>query len=117
MTSRTFACSCALEGEGDVTFTCDGNASCDLHCGDQCDIICPGTTGCSAESGASASFECQGNAECEFTCLSDCTVSCGGATRCLVHCDDPDACDLSDCRNAIDCGNDTHACGRPCPTT
>ncbi len=116
---RTCSCAggteCALEGEGDVTFTCDGNASCDLSCGDGCEIICPGTTGCVAESGAGASFECQGNAMCEFTCLADCSVSCGGTTQCLVHCDDEDECDLSDCRNSTDCGEGTFACGRACP--
>jgi hypothetical protein len=107
--------SCVLEGEGDVTFTCDGNASCGLACGDDCDIICPGTTGCTAEAGARARFECQGSASCEFTCRADCVVSCGGASQCLVTCDDVETCDLSQCRDATDCGDGVFACGRACP--
>lgn len=117
--TRTCSCAggtdCVLDGEGDVTFTCDGNASCGLSCGEGCDIVCPGTTGCVAESGAAATFVCQGTAECDFTCLDDCTVSCGGSTRCLVHCADEDTCDLSDCRGAVSCGDQTFACGRACP--
>jgi hypothetical protein len=117
--TRTCSCSggtsCALEGEGNVTFTCDGNAACDLSCGSNCDIICPGTTGCTAEAGASASFECQGNAMCEFTCLADCSVLCQGAAQCLVTCDDTEPCDLDNCSNSTDCGNGVFACGRACP--
>lgn len=117
--TRTCSCSggtsCALAGEGNVTFSCDGNASCGLSCGDDCNIICPGTTGCTAESGARARFECQGSALCEFTCHADCSVYCGGSTQCLVTCDDVNACDLSQCRNSTDCGNGIFACGRACP--
>lgn len=117
--TRTCSCSggtdCVLEGEGNVTFTCDGNASCGLSCGSACDIVCPGTTGCVAKAGPSAYFECQGNATCEFTCEADCEVSCGGAARCLVTCDDPDQCDLSACRGSTDCGDGVFACGRDCP--
>jgi hypothetical protein len=119
--SDTRSCSCAggtecvIEGEGNVTFTCDGNASCGLGCGENCDIICPGTTGCVAESGSGATFECQGTASCEFTCEADCSVSCGGAASCLVRCADADTCDLSECRGSTDCGDGVFACGRACP--
>lgn len=117
--TRTCSCAggtdCTLVGSSDVTFACDGNASCGLSCGDDCDIICPGTTGCIADAGKRAYFECQGNAQCEFTCRADCEVSCGGASRCLVTCEDPDACDLSDCRGSTDCGGGVFACGRACP--
>jgi hypothetical protein len=117
--TRTCSCAggteCTLEGESDVTFTCDGNASCGLSCGDGCNIICPGTTGCTAEAGAGARFECQGNAECEFTCLADCAVHCSGASQCLVTCADEASCNLSDCRGSTDCGDGLFACGRACP--
>ena len=117
--TRTCSCSggtnCVLEGEGNVTFICDGNASCGLGCGDDCNIVCPGTTGCTAESGARARFECQGNAACEFTCHADCSVQCGGTAQCLVSCADPNTCDLSNCRSSMDCGGGVFACGRACP--
>ncbi len=117
--TRTCSCAggtdCTLLGEGNVTFTCDGNASCGLTCGDDCNIVCPGTTGCVADSGARARFECQGNAECEFTCHADCSVHCGGTASCLVTCEDMDACDLSDCNGSTDCGDGVFACGRDCP--
>jgi hypothetical protein len=117
--TRTCSCAggtdCVLEGEGQVTFTCDGNASCGLSCGDDCNVVCPGTTGCNAESGARARFECQGTAACEFRCHADCAVFCGGTSQCLVTCDDVNACDLSACRNSTDCGGGIFACGRECP--
>jgi hypothetical protein len=117
--TRTCSCSggteCELSGEGNVTFTCDGNAACDLHCDEDCNIVCPGTTGCTAESGPGASFECQGNASCEFTCQADCTVLCAGAAQCLVTCTDEDTCNLDDCRDATPCGEGVFACGRACP--
>jgi hypothetical protein len=117
--TRTCSCSggtdCVLAGEGNVTFSCDGNASCGLSCTNDCNIICPGTTGCVADSGARARFECQGNASCEFTCKADCVVQCAGAAQCLVTCTDPETCDLTDCRGSTDCGGGVFACGRSCP--
>jgi hypothetical protein len=117
--ARTCSCSggteCVLAGEGNVTFSCDGNASCGLSCTNDCNIVCPGTTGCVADSGARARFECQGNASCEFTCKADCSVQCAGAAQCLVTCADPDTCDLSNCRASTDCGDGVFACGRACP--
>jgi hypothetical protein len=117
--TRTCSCAggteCTLAGEGNVTFTCDGNASCDLVCGDDCNIVCPGTTGCTAESGAGAEFECQGNASCDFTCQADCVVDCQGAAQCLVRCEDEATCNLDACRGATPCGDGVFACGRACP--
>jgi hypothetical protein len=117
--TRTCSCSggteCTIEGEGNLRFTCDGNASCDLNCGNDCEIVCPGTTGCTAEAGEGASFECQGNAICEFTCRANCSVRCAGAAQCLVTCDDTEPCNLDECQGSTDCGNGVFACGRACP--
>ena len=76
---------CTLEGD-DVTFYCDGNASCDLTCGLYCHVVCPGTTGCTTTLGDGSSAECQGTATCDFTCEGDCDISCGGTSNCSVEC-------------------------------
>lgn len=88
---------CAIDGASDVTFYCDGNASCDLKCGAECHVVCPGTTQCAATLGPAGSAECQGTASCEYTCDADCDIECGGNTDCSIECHD-------------DCERDGDAC-------
>lgn len=100
--TRTCSCAggtaCVLEGADDVTFRCEGNASCDLACGVGCHVICPGTTGCTTVLGDDSSAECQGNATCNFTCEGDCEISCGGASTCEVTCADDCELEGTSCR-------------------
>lgn len=89
---------CTLEGAEDVTFECDGNASCDLTCGTGCHVVCPGTTGCTTTLADDASAECQGTATCDFYCEGDCDIECGGNTDCTVECADDCELEGTDCR-------------------
>jgi hypothetical protein len=87
--TQTCSCSggttCALEGGSNVTFTCDGNAACELSC-EGCDVICPGTTGCTVTLGNGGTAECQGNAICDYECTGNCDIQCGGASQCSTTC-------------------------------
>lgn len=118
--TRTCTChggtQCTIEGEEDITLVCDGNASCDLACGDRCHVICPGTTGCTAEMGDDSTAECQGNAECDYTCLGDCEVQCSGTPQCIVRCADGATCTITECDSQLtDCGGGIQACRTNCP--
>ena len=118
--TRTCSCAggteCTIEGEGNVTLTCDGNASCDLSCGVGCHVICPGTTGCTAEMGDEGTADCQGNAFCDYTCLGDCQVTCSGTPECIVRCTDGAECTILACEGSLtDCGDGVQVCRTQCP--
>ena len=118
--TRTCTCQggteCTIEGEEDITLVCDGNASCDLACGNRCHVICPGTTGCTAEMGDDSIAECQGNAECDYTCLGDCEVQCSGTPQCIVRCAEGATCTIVDCDSQLtDCGDGIQVCRTNCP--
>ncbi|MGM0556411.1 MAG: hypothetical protein ACQEVA_08550 [Myxococcota bacterium] len=83
--SCTGGTTCELEGGDDFTFTCDGNAACQLSC-NSCDVICPGTTGCTVSLGDGGTGECQGTATCEYECTGNCEISCGGTSNCTTTC-------------------------------
>jgi hypothetical protein len=91
--AETNTCSC-LGGtdcviEGDVpgmTLLCEGNARCDLECGDECHVECPGTGGCDALMGANSTGVCNGTGSCTFLCVGDCSVDCPGSSSCVVSC-------------------------------
>jgi hypothetical protein len=95
---------CVVEGGVGVTLTCDGNARCDLACGEECHVDCHGTTGCDATLGDNSTAACSGTVDCNYTCLGDCVVDCPGTSRCTVACADGATCEVTSCPSVTDCG-------------
>ena len=98
-----------------VTLKCEGNAACNLSCGTQCHVECPGTTGCTATVDDESTLLCTGTGECDFACTADCTAECQGTSRCVVRCTEGATCDVT-CPSPTSCPDGlTTACGRACP--
>lgn len=118
--TRTCTCSggtdCALAGEeSSVTFECDGNATCDLTCGTDCHVVCPGTAGCTATMGDGSTAVCNGTGDCHYTCVGDCSVDCPGASSCTLTCPMGATCEITSCPQMVDCGDGVLACRNACP--
>jgi len=108
--------SCSVAGGG-IEFDCQGNAACELTCGDDCLITCPGTTSCGVVAGDGSVVRCPGTASCDVTCEGDCDVTIEGAADAVVRCEAEDigaVCELSGC-SFDDCGDGVYACGTACP--
>lgn len=118
--TRTCACQggteCVVEGYDDVTLVCEGNARCELSCGDRCHVECPGTAGCNAEMGDDSSAVCNGTGDCEYTCSGDCEVNCPGVSRCVLRCPEDAECQITDCPAITlqECGNGVLVCRSTC---
>ena len=118
--SRTCTCNggtlCTVEGAEDITFVCEGNASCDLECGVGCHIECPGTSGCTAVLGDESTAVCNGSGFCDIECDGDCAVDCPGSEMCVLDCPVDATCEITSCEGEIvDCGNGVLACRASCP--
>lgn len=106
---------CVVEADGAVTLVCEGNARCDLECGDNCTVDCPGTSGCAAGMGANSTGTCAGNAACDYTCAGDCSIDCPGAARCTLVCPEGAECEITSCPMVTSCPNGVLACRASCP--
>jgi hypothetical protein len=107
---------CTVDGDS-IEFTCDGNAGCNLVCGNDCLITCPGTTMCTVELGDKGVVTCPGTAQCDVLCHADCSVSVAGTADAIVRCENEATgatCTITGC-TPTDCGNGVHACGTACP--
>jgi hypothetical protein len=105
-----------LEGDGnDVTFECEGNATCDLTCGTNCHVICPGTAGCIAAMGDDSTGVCNGTGSCDYTCDGDCSVDCPGTSACTLDCPVEATCEITSCPQVEDCGDGLLVCRTSCP--
>lgn len=108
--------SCSVTGGG-IEFTCDGNAACDLSCGEDCLIFCPGTTSCAVTAGDQAVVRCPGTASCSITCEESCSVEIEGAADAVVRCEAESTgatCEITGC-SLEDCGDGVYACRATCP--
>ncbi len=119
--TRTCSClggtECVVEGADDVTLICEGNARCELECGNRCHVECPGTAGCSAEMGFDSTAICNGTGDCEYYCLGDCEVDCPGTSACFVYCPEDAFCEITSCPQVEECEDGGLACRRDCPET
>lgn len=107
---------CTVEASGEVTLVCEGNARCDLACGDGCHVECPGTSGCSAEMGDGSTGVCNGTGTCDFVCTGDCSVDCTGVSQCSLQCDPDAVCEITSCGAQLeDCGDGLLVCRTACP--
>lgn len=119
--TNTCAClggtDCVIEGgDGAVTLVCEGNARCELECGVDCQVECPGTSGCAATMGDDSTGICNGTGDCDFMCDGDCSVDCPGASSCTVACAEGAVCEITSCPDAIECDDGlTIACRAACP--
>jgi hypothetical protein len=104
-------------GDGAVTLVCEGNARCDLECGDDCTVECPGTSGCVATMGDDSTASCAGTAECDYVCKGDCSADCPGTSRCTVTCAPGFDCDMviTSCGGMVTECADGLACRTACP--
>lgn len=106
---------CVVESSGAVTLVCEGNARCELACGADCNVDCPGTSGCDATIGDGSTGTCAGTASCNYTCEGECTIDCPGASRCTLGCPTDAACEITSCPTVTDCGDGVLACRTACP--
>lgn len=107
---------CVMEGGSDVTFKCDGNASCEFSCGVNCTTECPGTSVCTADMGDESFAQCNGTGRCDVTCSGDCQVECSGNEECTVRCPDGAECGITECSPVVQCENQNAlACRTECP--
>jgi hypothetical protein len=99
-----------------IEFDCEGNAGCELACGNDCLITCPGTTRCEVHVGDGAEISCPGTATCNVVCAGDCAVQVTGAARATVTCEAEGAeCEIRGCPATTDCGGGVFACKTACP--
>jgi hypothetical protein len=105
---------CTVESSGAVTLICEGNARCDLTCGDGCRVECPGTAGCTASMGANSTGQCNGTASCDFSCAGDCSVDCPGTSQCTLACPEGADCAITSCPMVTSCGGGVLACRTGC---
>ena len=118
--TRTCECmggtTCVMEGGTDVTFRCNGNASCDFLCGANCTSECPGTSVCVAAMGEGSMARCNGTGRCDVTCSGDCRVVCTGNEECTLSCPEGADCAITECSQVIECeGQNAFACRTDCP--
>jgi hypothetical protein len=108
---------CAIAGdEPGLTLICEGNARCEMSCGAECNVECPGTAGCDATMGPDSTGVCNGTGSCAFVCEGNCTVDCPGVSSCTVSCPTDASCEITSCgQGAEDCGDGVLACRTACP--
>lgn len=123
-TERPVRCSCVggsacTVSGGGIEFSCDGNADCDLTCGENCLVECPGTTSCMVTAGNATEVRCPGTASCDITCEASCAVEIRGAADGVVRCEAESSgavCAITGC-TPEECGDGVYACGTACPAS